>query len=152
MWELWVLPFDIFFSFNFIFKLYIIDLVLPTIKMNPPQVYMCSPSWTLLPPPSPYHPIWHFLKHALRDKNRKLFPFLLFVGFLLGKVQRLTLPGPGVHPPEWIPTWQDPECPSPMGTSFGPETYWGTCLVFVLLNCSDNLGFLQHFSASLTAL
>ena len=24
--------------------------------MNPPQVYMCSPSWTLLPPPSPYHP------------------------------------------------------------------------------------------------
>ena len=26
------------------------------IKMNPPQVYMCSPSWTLLPPPSPCHP------------------------------------------------------------------------------------------------
>ena len=25
-------------------------------KMNPPQAYMCSPSWTLLPPPSPYHP------------------------------------------------------------------------------------------------
>jgi len=24
--------------------------------MNPPQVYMCSPSWTFLPPPSPYHP------------------------------------------------------------------------------------------------
>ena len=24
--------------------------------MNPPQVYMCSPCWTLLPPPSPYHP------------------------------------------------------------------------------------------------
>ena len=24
--------------------------------MNPPQVYMCSPSWTLLPPPSPFHP------------------------------------------------------------------------------------------------
>ena len=24
--------------------------------MNPLQVYMCSPSWTLLPPPSPYHP------------------------------------------------------------------------------------------------
>ena len=35
---------------NFIFKLYIIVLVLPNIKMNPPQVYMCSPSWTLLPP------------------------------------------------------------------------------------------------------
>ena len=24
--------------------------------MNPPQVYLCSPSWTLLPPPSPYPP------------------------------------------------------------------------------------------------
>ena len=24
--------------------------------MNPPQVYMYSPSWTLLPPPSPSHP------------------------------------------------------------------------------------------------
>ena len=30
--------------FFFIFKLYIIVLVLPNIKMNPPQVYMCSPS------------------------------------------------------------------------------------------------------------
>ena len=29
---------------------------MPYIKTNPPQVYMCSPSWTLLPPPSPYHP------------------------------------------------------------------------------------------------
>ena len=45
-----------YYYFNFIFKLYIIVLVLQNIKMNPPQVYMCSPSWTLLPPPSPYHP------------------------------------------------------------------------------------------------
>ena len=45
-----------FFSFYFIFKLYIIVLVLPNIKMNPSQAYMCSPSWTLFPPPSPYHP------------------------------------------------------------------------------------------------
>jgi len=56
------------FLFYFIFKLYIIVLVLPNIKMNPPQVYMCSPSWTLLPPPSPYHPsglsqchTWYFI-------------------------------------------------------------------------------------------
>ena len=40
----------------FFFKLYKIVLVLPNIKMDLPQVYMCSPSWTLLPPPSPYHP------------------------------------------------------------------------------------------------
>ena len=45
-----------FFKFYFIFKLYNIVLVLPYIEMNPPQAYMCSPSWTLLPPPSPYHP------------------------------------------------------------------------------------------------
>ena len=40
----------------FFFKLYNIVFVLPNIEMNPPQVYPCSPSWTLLPPPSPYPP------------------------------------------------------------------------------------------------
>ena len=34
----------LFFLFYFIFKLYIIVLVLPNIKMNPPQVYM----WTTI--------------------------------------------------------------------------------------------------------
>ena len=48
--------FFFFLKFYFIFKIYINVLVLPNIKMNPPQVYMCSPSWTLLPPPSPFHP------------------------------------------------------------------------------------------------
>ena len=45
-----------FFKFNFIFKLYNIVFVLPYIEMNLPQAYTCSPSWTLLPPPSRYHP------------------------------------------------------------------------------------------------
>ena len=36
--------FFFFFLFYFIFKLYITVLDLPNIKMNPPQVYMCSPS------------------------------------------------------------------------------------------------------------
>ena len=40
----------------FFFKLYNIVLGLPNIEMNPSQVYLCSPSWTLLPPPSPYPP------------------------------------------------------------------------------------------------
>ena len=31
-------------QYSFFFKLYIIVLVLPNIKMNLPQVYMCSPS------------------------------------------------------------------------------------------------------------
>ena len=38
------------------FLLYNIVLVLPYINMNPPWVYMCSPSWTPLPLPSPSHP------------------------------------------------------------------------------------------------
>ena len=31
-------------------------MVLPYINMTPPQVYMCSPSWTLFLPSFPYHP------------------------------------------------------------------------------------------------
>ena len=46
--------FKIFFLFFFL--LYNIVLVLPYISINLPQVYMCSPSWTPLPPPSPSHP------------------------------------------------------------------------------------------------
>ena len=46
-------------KFYFIFKVYNIVLVLPNIEMNPPQVYMCSPSWTLLPPLLPFlNPAW----------------------------------------------------------------------------------------------
>ena len=33
-----------------------IVLVLPYLNMNLPQLYMCSPSCTSLPPRSPYHP------------------------------------------------------------------------------------------------
>ena len=51
--------FFLFCFFNFIyyfFLLYNTVLVLPYNNMNLPQVYMCSPSWTQLLPPSPYHP------------------------------------------------------------------------------------------------
>ena len=50
--------FFLFFSFIIIIiiLLYNIVLVLPYINMHLPRVYTCSPSWTLLPPPSPYHP------------------------------------------------------------------------------------------------
>ena len=61
---------DFFFkvwNFAFIFLLFIylfifleanynIVLVLPYIDMNPPSLYMCSPSWIPLPPPAPFHP------------------------------------------------------------------------------------------------
>ena len=46
-----------FLNFHFYFiLLYNTVLVLPYIDMNLPQVYMCSQYWTLLPPPSTYHP------------------------------------------------------------------------------------------------
>ena len=44
------------YFYTFSFKLYKIVLVLPNIKMNPPQVHTCSPFRTLLPPPSPHPP------------------------------------------------------------------------------------------------
>ena len=43
-------------AYFLIFLLYNILLTLPYIDMNPPWVYMCSPSWTPLPPASPSHP------------------------------------------------------------------------------------------------
>ena len=51
-----------FFGSNFIFSVYLfillynIVLVLPYIDLDPPRVYMCSPSWNPLPTPSPSHP------------------------------------------------------------------------------------------------
>ena len=44
------------FLFLFIFLLYNIVLILPYIDMNQPWGYMCSPSWTPLPPLSLYYP------------------------------------------------------------------------------------------------
>ena len=41
---------------NVLILLYNIVLVLPNTDLNPPWVYMCSPSWTPLPRPSPSHP------------------------------------------------------------------------------------------------
>ena len=51
--------FSFFFNLNLFILIgvnYNIVLVLPYINMNPPRAYTCSPSWTLLPPPSPYYP------------------------------------------------------------------------------------------------
>ena len=49
--------FFIFFNLNYLFiLLYTIILVLPYIDLNPPWAYMCSPSWTPLPSPTPSHP------------------------------------------------------------------------------------------------
>ena len=47
---------DVSNLYFFFFLLYNIVLVLPYINMHLPRVYTCLPSWTSLPPPSPYHP------------------------------------------------------------------------------------------------
>ena len=48
---------DNFFKLIYVFiLLYNTVLVLPYIDLNPPWVYMYSPSWTPLPPLSPSHP------------------------------------------------------------------------------------------------
>ena len=57
-WSLLFLFFFSFFNLNFYFYfilLYNTVLVLPYIDMNRPRVYMCSQTWTPLPPPIPYH-------------------------------------------------------------------------------------------------
>ena len=73
------------FQFYFIFKLYIIVLVLPNIKMNPPQVYMCSPSLTLLPPhtiplgrPSAPAPS---IQHHASNLDWQLISYMIFYMF-----------------------------------------------------------------------
>ena len=47
---------DLGLLINLFILLYNIVLILPYIDLNPPWVYMCSPSRTPLPPPSPSHP------------------------------------------------------------------------------------------------
>ena len=73
------LPF-FFCKYKFIYfhwrLLYNIVLVLPYFSMNLPQVYTCSPSWTPLPPPSPYHPSgssqrFHF-KRSGKDRKQAI--------------------------------------------------------------------------------
>ena len=55
--------------------------------MNLPQVYMCSPSWTVLSPPSPYHPSESSQctspKHPYRASNLdwRLVPYMILCMF-----------------------------------------------------------------------
>ena len=61
--------------------------------MNPPRVYPCSPSWTLLLPPSPYPPSGSSQctspKHPVkRKKSRASAHFFFFlIGFLFFAVE-----------------------------------------------------------------
>ena len=72
-----------FLSFlNLILFFNFIVLVLPYINMNPPQVYTCSPSWTLLPPPSslPVLSLWVIPvhKHAVSCIDPGLVTYFIY--------------------------------------------------------------------------
>ena len=124
------LLFFFFFLFYFIFlffKLYIIALVLPNIKMNLPQVYMCSPSWILLPPPSPYHPYGSLLFNML---SRLVITFLPRSKRLL----LLWLQSPSaviLEPPKIKSATVSTVSPSICHEVMGPDTM---ILVFWMLN------------------
>ena len=57
------------------FLLYNIVLVLPYFSLNPPWVYMCSQSWTPLPPLSPYFLIFYnwSISERKRLKTRRFY-------------------------------------------------------------------------------
>ena len=90
------------FFFNFIFKLYNIVLVLSNIEMNPPQVYMCSPSWTLLPPPSPYHPSGSSQCTSPKHPVSCIEPGL--VACSIYNIIRISMPFSQIIPPSPSPT------------------------------------------------
>lgn len=97
--------------FFYFILLYNTVLVLLYINMNPPRVYTCSQSWTLLPPPSPYHlsgsPQCSSPKHPvscieprlvicfLYDIIHVLMPFTLRIWFAF---------------PWWLVTWRSFLC------------------------------------------
>ena len=91
-----------FFKFYFIFKLYNIVLVLPNIEMNLPQVYMCSPSWTLLPPPSPYHPSWSSQCTSLKHPVSCIEPGLVICSIY--DIIHVSMPFSQIFPPSPSPT------------------------------------------------
>ena len=66
-------------------------LVLPNIEINPPQVYLCSPSWTLFPP-SLHITVQlrnsFLLFHRIREN--KIWKWCLFV-FVFGQLMRHAL-------------------------------------------------------------
>ena len=91
---LWV-PFILFY---FIFKLYIIVLVLPNIKMNPPQVYMCSLKYlqsiflSFFILFSLYPSVFFFVSHS----HSFCFSLSLYL-YLCSFVERISIKGKFLH-------------------------------------------------------
>ena len=70
--------------------------------MNPPQVYLCSPSWTLLPPPSPYHPSGSSQCTSLKHPVSCIEPGL--ATHFIHDIIHVSMPFSQIFPPSPSPT------------------------------------------------
>ena len=77
-------------------------MVLPYIKMNLPQVYMCSPSWTLLRAPLPLPSLWVVPVHQPRASciMHRTWTGILF----LYDIIHVSIPFSQIIPPSPSPT------------------------------------------------
>ena len=110
------------YFFFFFFKLYIIVLVLPSIKMNPSQVYMCSPSWTLLPPTTPHHPSRSSQRTSPKHPVSCIEPGL--ASRFIHDILHVSVPFSQIFPPSPSPTEFDVKRPSRQ-THFGEKPMAG---------------------------
>ena len=79
-----------------------IVLVLPYINMNPLWVNTCSPSWTLFPPPSPYHPSGSSQCTSPKHPVSCIEPGLAIC--FLYDIIHVSMPFPQIIPPAPSPT------------------------------------------------
>ena len=102
-------------------------MVLPYIHMNPPQVYMCSPSWSPLPPPSPSHPSGPFQCTSPKHPVSYIKPGLVI--YFTYDNTHVSMPFSQIIPP------------SPSPTEFKRQFYTSVSL---LLSCIQ--GYNYHLS------
>ena len=90
------------FSIFFFFLIYNIVLVLPYINMNPPWVYTCSPSWTAVPSPSPYHRFGSFQCNSPKHPVSCTKPGLAI--HFIYDIIHVSMPFSQIFPPSPSPT------------------------------------------------
>ena len=136
--------------------------------MNPPQVYMCSPSWTLLPPPSPFHPPGSsqctspkhpasctepgLATHFIHDILHVSMPFSQIFPPSPSPTDsiRLFFTSPGLQPARFLHSWDSPGkntsgllCPPPFSDVQGVNK-WSFLEMIPFYWVSDNIHLWRH--------